>query len=47
MKEYVVEGQNGFVIPTGAWEPILETLQRIARNPLRGKFPKPEHASGF
>ena len=47
MKDYVVEGQNGFVIPTGAWEPILETLQRIARNPLRGKFPKPEHASGF
>ena len=47
MKDYVVEGRNGFVIPTGAWEPILETLQRIAKNPLRGTFLKPAHASGF
>ncbi|MBK1988972.1 glycosyltransferase family 4 protein [Sphaerospermopsis aphanizomenoides BCCUSP55] len=35
MKEYVQEGINGYVVPTGDWEAILERLEHIRRFPLR------------
>lgn len=31
MKEYVVEGQNGYVVPTGDADAILERMQHVAR----------------
>jgi glycosyltransferase involved in cell wall biosynthesis len=36
MKERVREGVNGYVVPTGSWEAILERLEEIRRRPLRG-----------
>lgn len=38
MKEYVRIGINGFVVPTGQWQPILERLEHLAKHPLRGTF---------
>lgn len=35
MKERVREGKNGFVVPTGQWEPILQRLEYLDRHPLR------------
>ena len=35
MKEYVEDGVNGYVVPTGNWEAILESLKACQRNPLR------------
>ena len=34
MKEYVRDGVNGFVIPTGSVDAIVAALERLARNPL-------------
>lgn len=34
MKEYIQEGVNGYVIPTGDWEALLEQLRQLARSPL-------------
>lgn len=36
MKEYVREGVNGYVVPTGDWEAILERLMICQAKPLRG-----------
>lgn len=38
MKEYVVGGQNGFVLPTGDVAALVEYLELIRRRPLRGTF---------
>jgi glycosyltransferase involved in cell wall biosynthesis len=35
MKEKVQEGFNGYVVPTGSWEAILERLKQIQQRPLR------------
>jgi glycosyltransferase involved in cell wall biosynthesis len=35
MKEHVREGENGFIVPTGQWEPILQRLEHLDRHPLR------------
>lgn len=34
MKEYVREGVNGYVVPTGSWEAILQRLEALHSNPL-------------
>jgi glycosyltransferase involved in cell wall biosynthesis len=34
MKERVREGVNGFIVPTGEWEPILQRLEYLDRHPL-------------
>jgi glycosyltransferase involved in cell wall biosynthesis len=34
MKEYVQEGVNGYVVPTGDWEAILERLENLRNSPL-------------
>lgn len=34
MKEYVVDGHNGFVLPTGDRDALLDGLQRVHRTPL-------------
>lgn len=34
MKEYVVEGQNGYVIPTGDIDALLERLVHLSKHPL-------------
>jgi hypothetical protein len=34
MKEYVQEGINGYVVPTGDWEAILERLEQLRRSSL-------------
>jgi glycosyltransferase involved in cell wall biosynthesis len=38
MKELVKEGENGYIVPTGSWEAILERLEHLQRYPLRGKM---------
>jgi glycosyltransferase involved in cell wall biosynthesis len=35
MNERVREGENGFIVPTGQWEPILQRLEHLERHPLR------------
>lgn len=35
MKEHVREGVNGYVVPTGNWEAVLERLQHLRQTPLR------------
>ncbi len=42
MKELINEGINGYVVPTGEWEPILERIRAIELKPLRG-FKPPEY----
>ncbi len=37
MKQHVREGVNGFIVPTGKWEPILERLDFLVRHPLQWK----------
>jgi glycosyltransferase involved in cell wall biosynthesis len=32
MKEYVRDGENGYVVPTGSWEAILERMEAIANS---------------
>jgi len=34
MKEHVREGINGYVVPTGSWEAILERLEHLWQKPL-------------
>jgi len=34
MKEYIQNGMNGFVVPTGRWEPILKRLEHLRHHPL-------------
>lgn len=34
MKEYVKEGQNGFIVPTGNLEAIIERLEHIRAHPM-------------
>ena len=34
MKEYVQEGGNGYVVPTGSVEAIAEALMRVSKTPL-------------
>lgn len=41
MKEIVIEGVNGYVVPTGKWEPILERLECMQNHSLIG-FTPPE-----
>lgn len=35
MKDYVQPGENGFVVPTGSWEAILNRLEWVQQHPLR------------
>ena len=32
MKENVIEGENGYVVPTGSWEAILEQMYQVYKN---------------
>lgn len=41
MKDYVVEGRNGYIIPTGNWQALHECLLKLKDVPLRGQFDKP------
>jgi glycosyltransferase involved in cell wall biosynthesis len=34
MKEYVREGVNGFVVPTGSVDAIVAALENLTRSPL-------------
>ena len=34
MKEHVIEGENGYVIPTGSWQAIHERMEHLIKNPL-------------
>jgi len=34
MKEYVDDGENGFVVPTGCIDPIVDRLERLTRQPM-------------
>lgn len=34
MKEYVEEGRNGYIVPTGDWEAILHRLEYLRTSPL-------------
>ncbi|HET6566632.1 MAG TPA: glycosyltransferase family 4 protein [Rhodothermales bacterium] len=34
MKELVQEGVNGYVVPTGDWQALLERMEHVARYPL-------------
>jgi glycosyltransferase involved in cell wall biosynthesis len=38
MKEYVVSGRNGFVLPTGNTDALVDQLRAIRLNPLKGRF---------
>jgi glycosyltransferase involved in cell wall biosynthesis len=46
MKEYVVNGRNGYVLPTGDIDALVDQLRAIRLKPLRGTFepfsPSPE-----
>ncbi len=34
MKEHVQEGVNGFVVPTGDWEALLDRMEHVLKHPL-------------
>jgi glycosyltransferase involved in cell wall biosynthesis len=38
MKEFVVSGENGYVLPTGDVDALTEQLRYIRQHPLRGTF---------
>ena len=38
MKEYVIGGRNGFVLPTGDVDALVEHLELLRSRPLRGTF---------
>jgi glycosyltransferase involved in cell wall biosynthesis len=38
MKEYVVNGQNGYIIPAGNIDALVEQITDIRRRPLKGRF---------
>jgi glycosyltransferase involved in cell wall biosynthesis len=44
MKEHVSSGQNGFVLPTGDVDSLVEHLRVIRARPLRGTFQPPPPA---
>lgn len=37
MKEYIREGKNGYVVPSGRTQPLVEKMKALARNPLRAE----------
>jgi len=39
MKESVIEGVNGFIVPRGNVAALVEKMNEIRQNPLRGSFP--------
>ena len=51
MKEYVVNGRNGYILPTGDINALVEHLRDIRTKPLKGTFkpfsPSPEGADGL
>ncbi len=34
MKEHIVPGENGYIVPTGDWEAMLERMEQIRKYPL-------------
>ena len=38
MKEYVTPGQNGYIVPTGSAQALVEHLHILRQNPLKGRF---------
>ena len=34
MKDHVVEGVNGYIVPTGDWKPLLERMEHLKTHPL-------------
>jgi glycosyltransferase involved in cell wall biosynthesis len=38
MKEFVDEGRNGFVVPAGDLDALVDRLRHVAAHPLRGAF---------
>ena len=38
MKEYVEEGQNGYIVPTGDWKALLDRMEHIRKYPLRASL---------
>ena len=36
MKELVEEGVNGYIVPTGSWEAILERLKHLRSRTMKG-----------
>jgi glycosyltransferase involved in cell wall biosynthesis len=47
MKDYVVDGKNGYIVETGSPEAIVEKLNQIQTTPLRGEFERPMYTSDF
>lgn len=51
MKEYVVNGRNGYILPTGDIDALVEHLRDIRSRPLKGTFKpfplSPEGADGL
>jgi glycosyltransferase involved in cell wall biosynthesis len=39
MKEFVVEGETGYVVPTGDVNALVTTLRRVQEEPLQGRLP--------
>ncbi len=37
MKEYVRDGENGYIVPTGSWQALLERMEHLRRHPLPGR----------
>jgi glycosyltransferase involved in cell wall biosynthesis len=38
MKEYVRNGENGFIVPSGSWQPIIERLEYLAHSPMAATY---------
>jgi glycosyltransferase involved in cell wall biosynthesis len=38
MKEYVLDGKNGYILPTGDIDALVDQLRAIRFRPLRGTF---------
>jgi hypothetical protein len=38
MKEYVVSGRNGYILPTGDIDALIDQLRAISSRPLKGTF---------
>jgi glycosyltransferase involved in cell wall biosynthesis len=41
MKEHVVEGVNGYIVPTGNWEALLERMEHVLNHPLAATAERP------
>ncbi|MEM8489110.1 MAG: glycosyltransferase [Bacteroidota bacterium] len=39
MKEYIVPGENGYIVPTGDWKAILERMEQVRKYPLASVAP--------